>query len=279
MLGEQGRGRPEAVARFEQRLADLKRNGCNVLLVGTDATDAACERLLGESSAGPRYRLFATTDARPDAARAKLAAVQSGPYADPAAVVNWPADVRGGVADVGDVRGRDGGAPCGRDGGAPCGRDGGATRGRDGSEPYTRVGSSARGSTGSANSSAIRTIPVESDDLSELRDRVEDAVASFEDEAGDLSPGELRLCVDSLTPLVLDYDDQLVDRFLADLIGIVESAGGMAHYHLPADYNSEVVQRVEPLFDAAVEVRRSEARVEQHWHLSDPDFSTGWLPL
>jgi len=263
MLGEQGRGRSEAVARFEQRLADLKRNGCNVLLVGTDATDAACERLLGESSAGPRYRLFVTTDARPDAARAKLAAVQSGPYVDPAAVVNWHADVRGSVAD----------------GSATRGEDGGAAHGRDGSAPYTRAGSSARGPTDSASSSTIRTISVGSDDLSDLRDRVEDAVASFEDESGDLSPGELRLCVDSMRPLVVDYDDQTVDRFLADLTETVESAGGMAHYHLPADYDSEVVGGVEPLFDATVEVRRSEARVEQRWHLSDPDFSTGWLPL
>lgn len=255
MLGEQGRGRSEAVARFEQRLADLKRSGCNVLLVGTDATDAACERLLGDSSAGPRYRLFVTTDARPDVAREKLAAVQSGPYADPAAVVNWHADVRGSVAD------------------------GGTTRGRDGSAPHTRAGSSAGRPTDSAGDSTIQTISVESDDLPELRDRVEDAVASFENESGGLSPGELRLCFDSVRPLVVDYDERTVDRFLADLTGIVESAGGMAHYHLPADYDSEVVETVEPLFDAAVEVRRSEARVEQRWHLSDPDFSTGWLPL
>lgn len=247
MLGEQGRGRSEAVARFEQRLADLKRNGCNVLLVGTDATDAACERLLGESSAGPRYRLFVTTDARPDAARAKLAAVQSGPYADPAAVVSWHADVRGSVAGEN----------------APC----------------TRAGGSAGAATGGPGDSTIRAISVESDDLSELRDHVEDAVASFEDESGDLSPGELRLCFDSMKPLVVDYDDRTVDRFLADLTGIVESAGGMAHYHLPADYGSETVEGIEPMFDAAVELRRSKARVEQRWHLSDPDFSTGWLPL
>lgn len=233
MQGEQGRGGLGAAGQFGRRLADLKRNGCNVLLVGADALDAGCERLLGESSAGPRYRLFVTTDAGPSTARARLAGVQSGPYRDPATVVGW----RAGGRDAGraDDRGDD--------------------------------------------ERALRVTPVESDDLGDLARAVEAAVESFEAEAGDLSPAELRLCLDSLTPLVEAYDERDVRRFLLGLVETVERVAGMGHYHLSDGYDSEAVAAVEPLFDAVIELRRVESRVEQRWHLPDENVTTRWLAL
>ena len=231
MQGEQGSGGFGADGQFGRRLANLKRNGCNVLLVGTDALDGGCERLLGESSAGPRYRLFVTTDAGPSTARARLAGVQSDSYRDPATVVDWRADGR----DAGQV----------------------PNRGDD--------------------EGTLRVTPVESDDLGDLSRAVEAAVESFEAEAGEFSPGELRLCVDSLTPLVAEYDERDVRRFLLGLVETVERVAGMGHYHLSDDYDSEAVAAVEPLFDAVIELRRVESRVEQRWHL--PDVTTRWLAL
>ena len=231
MQGEQGRGGLGAASQFGRRLAALKRNGCNVLLVGTDALDAGCERLLGESSAGPRYRLFVTTDARPSTARARLAGVQSGSYRDPARVVNWRS--------------------AGRDAGK-------ANDWEDGEQP-------------------LRVTSVESRDLGDLGREVEAAVESFEAEAGDFSPAELRLCVDSLAPLVETYDERDLRRFLLGLVETVERVDGMGHYHLPESYDSETVAAVEPLFDAVIELRRVESRVEQRWHL--PDVTTRWLAL
>ncbi|WP_135830429.1 DUF7504 family protein [Halorussus halobius] len=233
MQGEQGRGGHGAAGQFGRRLADLKRNGCNVLLVGTDALDAGCERLLGESSAGPRYRLFVTTDAGPASARARLAGVQSGPYRDSAAVVDWRADGRA-AGEAGD-------------------------RESDGR--------------------AFRVTSVESDDLGDLSRAVEAAVESFAAEAGELSPAELRLCVDSLAPLVEASDERTLRRLLLALIETVERVDGMGHYHLPGGYDSASVATVEALFDAVVELRRVESRVEQRWHLLDPDLTTRWLAL
>ena len=250
MCGEERRGSHEATARFRHRLADLKRNGCNVLLVGTDALDAACERLLGESSAGPRYRLFVTTDSRPPTADARLRSVQSGPYSDSAAVVDWAADVRGGsAADV-----------------------------RDGSATDEAAGRRSPGVRNSSDSSFFRTT-VESDDLRDLGTAVEETVERFEAEAGGLSPAELRLCFDSLVPLVADYDERSVRRFLLALTETVERFDGMAHYHLPAEYDSETVDSIAALFDAVVEVRYGTSEIEQRWHLAEPDITTGWLAL
>ena len=116
-------------------------------------------------------------------------------------------------------------------------------------------------------------------DLRDLGTAVEEIVESFEANAGDLSPAELRLCFDSVTPLVAGNDYRDVRRFLLGLTETVERVDGMAHYHLPADYDSETVETLEPLFDAVVEVRRDEGELEQRWHLRDPDITTDWLPL
>ncbi|WP_128478389.1 DUF7504 family protein [Halorussus pelagicus] len=247
MCGEQGKGSPEAVARFRHRLADLKRNGCNVLLVGTDALDAACERLLGESSAGPRYRLFVTSDARPPTAYARLQSAQSGAYSDEAAVVNWQTDVRSGSA----------------------------------TDDASLGGDSLDGPAGvrNASDSSLRHVTVESDDLREFGTAIEETIERFDAKTGGFSPAELRLCFDSLVPLVADYEERDVRRFLLGLTETVERFDGMAHYHLPARYDSETVESVEALFDAVVEVRRGEEEIEQRWHLSESEMATDWLAL
>jgi hypothetical protein len=226
---------------------DLKRNGCNVLLVGTDALEAACERLLGESSAGPRYRLFVTSDERPATALARLKSVQSGPYSDDAAVVNWRADVRGGSAADDASLGAD--------------SLGGGSGRRD------------------ASDASPRQVTVESDELRDLGSTVEETVERLDEESGGLSPAELRLCFDSVVPLFADYEARDVRRFLLGLTETVERFDGMAHYHFPVKYDSETVQSVEALFDAVVEVRYGTDEIEQRWHLSDPDITTDWLPL
>ncbi|USZ68404.1 hypothetical protein NGM10_01370 [Halorussus salilacus] len=270
MSGEERRGSPEATVRFRRRLADLKRNGSNILLVGTDALAAACERLLGESDAGPRYRLFVTADAGPDTARAKLDAVGPRPDRDAAAVVNWGTDVRGGAtaSDDADVTASDRDSPGPSRGGPPS--DGGSPS--DGGPKPDDGPKSDGGPT-------LREVAVEGDDLRDLGVAVEDAIEGFEEGGARISPAELRVCFDSLTPLVEDYGDRDVRRFLLGVTETVERVDGMGHYHLPARYDSEVVGSLSPLFDAVVEVRRADGEIQQRWHLSDPDIATDWLAL
>jgi hypothetical protein len=250
MSGEERRGSSKAPARFRQRLAELKRNGCNILLVGTDALDSACQRLLGESSAGPRYRLFVTTDTGPPTAYARLASVQSGPYSDAAAVVDWKADVRGGTA-------------------TDCNDEG------NGSNFDSLGGSGLRDSSGPE----LRQLSVDSGDLRDLGTAVEESVEEFDAAADGLSPAELRLCFDSITPLIAGREGRDVRRFLLGLTETVERFDGMAHYHLPSDYDSETVGELEALFDAVVEVRHADGEMDQRWHLRDSDLTTDWVPL
>lgn len=267
MSGDERRGSRGAAVRFRRRLAELKRNGCNLLVVGTDALDAACERLLGESSAGPRYRLFVTTDARPATARAKLAAVQAGPYADEAAIVDWQAGVRGGT--TADARG-----------GASLGDAPPADSSPFDSPRSDSTRGSAENGPDEGGDATVRRAFVERDALGDLGAVVEQEIERFAADAGSLSPAELRLCFDSLTPLGVGRgDDGDAREFLGDLTETVERYDGMGHYHLSAEYDSEAVRSVESLFDGVVEVRYVSEEVEQRWHLADPDVTTDWLPL
>ncbi|WP_158056934.1 DUF7504 family protein [Halorussus halophilus] len=126
--------------------------------------------------------------------------------------------------------------------------------------------------------SSVRVAPVEAD-LDALETAVEEAIETFEADSGPLSPAELRVCFDSLTPLVGEYERRDLRRFLLRLSETVTGVNGMAHYHVSATFDSEVVRSLRPLFDAVVEVRRDDEQVEQRWHLVDEDITTEWLPL
>ncbi|MFC7080524.1 DUF7504 family protein [Halorussus caseinilyticus] len=193
-----------------------------------------------------------TTDATPAVAHSKLTSAQSGPYRDEAAVVDWQADVRGGCAT--GVRGE-----------TPT--DGSGRSGED--------GPSVRDSTGPS----FRSVTVDSDALGDLGTSIEETIEQLGSGVGSLSPAELRLCFESITPIVADYDDRDVRRFLLGVTETVERFDGMAHYHLPAEYDSETVDSIEALFDAVVEVQYGSGGIEQRWHLADPDITTDWLAL
>jgi hypothetical protein len=195
-----------------------------------------------------------TTDTGPSRAHAKLKSVQSGPYSDAAAVIDWDADVRGGTAT----------GFCGFDSGRP---------------DYDDFGSSGESGLRDISGPQFRQYAVESDDLRDLGTTVEEVIEEFDTGADGLSPAELRLCFDSITPLVAEREGRDVRRFLLGLTETVERYDGMAHYHLPSEYGSETVEELERLFDAVVEVRHAAGEVEQRWHLRDPEITTDWVPL
>ncbi|MFC6810707.1 hypothetical protein ACFQGT_05060 [Natrialbaceae archaeon GCM10025810] len=205
-------------ASFAQTLGDLKRDGSNILVVGTAATaahGAACDRLLGEENGGGRYRIEVTT------------------------------------ADAGGDRGRD------------HGRSGdGITRRTITYDPH-RAGAD-RG---------------EVDPLSALGADVIETIDRFEAEADGLGPSELRLCVDSLVPLLQERRSEKVFRAVHVLTSRVRRVNGMAHYHLPLRPDHDAVRLFGPLFDATVELRTREGRAEQRWHLREQATPTDWHPV
>lgn len=115
--------------------------------------------------------------------------------------------------------------------------------------------------------------------LDELGEATRSAIESIESAAGDLSPAELRVCFDSLRPIIEEYSEERVFRFLHALTGDVRSVRGMGHFHLPVAFDDPTVRTIAPLFDAVVEVRTQGEESHQRWHLRDEDVSTDWLPL
>jgi hypothetical protein len=53
----------------------------------------------------------------------------------------------------------------------------------------------------------------------------------------------------------------------------------MGHFHLRVDHDSDHVRLLEPLFDAVVEVRRTDTGRQQRWHLRDKGLESDWLDI
>lgn len=116
------------------------------------------------------------------------------------------------------------------------------------------------------------------DDLAALGDEIGAAIDRLDAQSGGLEPAELRVCVDSLRPLLAEHDDRSVFRFLHAITSDVRRVRGMGHYHLPIPYETDTVSLLAPVFDAVVEVRAT-PDPEQRWHLQNHEFATDWLPL
>lgn len=143
------------------------------------------------------------------------------------------------------------------------------TRGAAAAQPST-AGPSGPSLSGTATTQTV-------DDLPSLGTAVGEAIDAAGGDA--LAPAELRLCFDSLTPLLEEHDESTVFRFLHALTSEVRAVNGMGHYHLPVAFDNRMVRTLRPLFDAVVEVRSQGDRSQQRWHLSETDITTDWLDL
>jgi len=117
------------------------------------------------------------------------------------------------------------------------------------------------------------------DPLVALGNEVADEVEAADERADGLEPAQLRVCVDSLAPVLEEYDRERLVAFLHAMASDVDRVNGMAHYHLPVPVDDEVVAFVEPLFDAVIELRVGTGGPQQRWRLTDGRGSTDWLPL
>lgn len=126
--------------------------------------------------------------------------------------------------------------------------------------------------------SAIERTVVDSQLLAPLGTEVIDVLAEY-DEEYELEPAELRLCFDSVTPLLREHKSENVFRLLHMVTSRVREVDGMGHFHLPLGRDSDYVHLLEPLFDAIVEVRQTDDGLEQRWDLRDRDTDTGWVDL
>lgn len=157
--------------------------------------------------------------------------------------------------------------------------DSGCSSCHDGRDGRTRTRVIRRGTENDPSSAVQADSVVGTELLGALGTEVVETVDEFEDEVDGLDPSELRVCVDSLAPLLTEHDRQNVFRFLHMLTSRIRQADGMGHFHLPVDRDHDSVRLFEPLFDAVVEVRTRNGGTEQRWHLRDQRTSSDWITL
>ncbi|WP_458206768.1 DUF7504 family protein [Haladaptatus sp. NG-SE-30] len=121
--------------------------------------------------------------------------------------------------------------------------------------------------------------PPQKNDIHQLRDEIQTAISFFEDHDGGLEPAELRVGVDSLFPFV-QREMAATKRALRTITATVRGVHGMAHYHLRVSDDDDVVDELDPLFDARIELRkRPGLKPEQRWHAPELDVTTVWVEL
>lgn len=95
-----------------------------------------------------------------------------------------------------------------------------------------------------------------------------------------LEPGELRICLGPLDPLLGRNDVEPVAVALHEVLEAVRSARGMGHAHLSACVDDPVLERLRPLFDVTVETRSTPDGIhQQRWRLHEAGIDTGWLQM
>ena len=115
--------------------------------------------------------------------------------------------------------------------------------------------------------------------LAELGGVISGWIEETEVQHGPLAAGELRLCLDSLLPLLDEYGKRAVFEFTLLTAARVRAVTGMGHFHLPARRDSEVVQLLAPATDAMIELRLGADGPQQRWLLDGGDIQSPWLSL
>ncbi|QRV16680.1 hypothetical protein JMJ58_07360 [Haloterrigena salifodinae] len=137
-----------------------------------------------------------------------------------------------------------------------------------------------------SDSQSMESVSVQSDNspttvatLADLGIAVSNAIEEFERDATSLAPGELRIAVDSLVPLLEEYGAERVFKFAHLTNGRTRDSDGMIHYHLPLDRDSDVVSVLTPVFDIVIELRDRNGVFQERWTINDGDHSSGWLSI
>lgn len=121
-------------------------------------------------------------------------------------------------------------------------------------------------------------------DLRGLESTLCDAIDEVAEQAYDLQPADLRIGIDSVSPLLDRYDAEVVKRCLDAVGEHARSRDAMAHYLLPESYDNSRVQDLAPTVDAVVELRTVDPAAfghdaQQRWHAPEQGVTTEWLPL
>lgn len=243
---------PDGSIAIGPTLERLRTTGSNVLLVGSvpeDVTDHASVQFLGSSDPNLR-RLVALLDRSLGAAADRLAAV--GHDAETTRVIDRGAVARSAAGAV----------------------DSAVDEGGSAVDPPSLDADRGAGERRLDDVPAVE-VETATGDLEAFVGAVETTL----DELAEDSPVDLRLCVDSLRPLVETDDAETARAVLEPVCERVTDASGIGHYVFPVDRETAAVRSLEPLFDATVELDVRPGGPAQRWHLHGGTYATEWYPL
>lgn len=98
---------------------------------------------------------------------------------------------------------------------------------------------------------------------------------------GPFAPGELRFATFDLADLAERYSIRAVRRFCRIVGAQVRGLRGMAYFFVGRSMDDRLVEAVEHLFDARIDVARlhGPGRFEQRWHVYEYEHTTDWVAL
>jgi len=228
-----------ALDTLAEQLSTLKAEGANLLVLSGGYEGQSCHGLLGDDRQD-RRRLYVTTESSVEKLNA-LSRERRQP--------DRFAHVHVAAGETRSAAARSAGGP--GDDWTP------ATVSPTKEETYSQVGD-----------------PTE---LTTLSRHVHEHLVRFESDRP--NPGEIRLCFDSLDPVVDAVEKERLEAFLRDLTTRVTLARGLAHYHLSVTAAKQVPDTIAPIFDGVIERRQTPEGPRQRWTLRESGVQTDWIPI
>lgn len=243
---------PSTDGAFTDTLRQLKRTGASVLVVGSVQPEQrrdVRQRLFGQSTAQSRRRVLVSTTNQSDESLVPTTDVAGDTFRH----IVYDAPSRSASADET------------------------AQSSTSASSTPSTSAPTAETTTATPTSTASPHPHTEADTLSDLGIEISSAIESFDIDADGLEPAELRVGIDSLLPLLEEYDQEQVFTFLHLLTGRTEAVDGMFHCHLPVERDATVVAVLSPIFDIVLELRDQNGLQQERWVLGDGEQTSGWI--
>jgi hypothetical protein len=234
-------------SEFAAALSRLKQRGSALLVVGNvtqELHQLACRQLMGDLSMH-RQRLFITTDGSSTDVRSAIA----GETRHRNHVIEYSTNCRSAVES-----------------------EAGTGAGGPQTEPAMGIGIDAEMDSETASYTSACS-------PSDLTAAIVHNIQNIEREAEPLAQGELRVCIDSLSPLIESNHREIPLRLVRYTAIVTQRRQGIVHAHLPVSPNTELAYLFEPLVDAVVELRIIDGSPQQRWHLLDDQMISDWTEL
>lgn len=126
---------------------------------------------------------------------------------------------------------------------------------------------------------SVRTVTVDGDRPPDLGRTILAELESFTSSTDGITSGSVRVCLDSLPPLVNEFGREAAFRFLHLLVTYVRRLDGMTYVYLPKPRSSELLYLFEPPFDGVIELREKDGIAQQRWELRSMSAPMEWVDL